>query len=340
MGRLRRDNFADSAVMGTLHASESDLQAIFQMLDESGLASVQQDLVTGSIRASADVEGTIGRPVLHFAVDSDKAVVSGQEIVGVQARGRLDGSMLDLEELSAAQPAGASGEATTGRVRAVAQLNLKDQGYTGTVGVTSWRLDPTPDLPLSGLVGLDYSGNGRGRMVFGKAHLVSTLTVSQDIALGEIVADADLQGDHANITAQAPEFNAVADANIRFDAPYQTTLKANAQALNLARAVSGIRLPVTLDGTADRSSRGRGTAGAMARRARPRCRWRALDGHVQTLPIALREPARVQYDNGRVVVERLEGSVGKTSVSAAGALPLSTPSSGDALLATVSGDLL
>ena len=160
-------------------------------------------------------------------------------------------------------------------------------------------------------------------MVFGKAHLVSNLTVSQDIALGEIVADADLQGDHANITAHAPEFNAVADANIRFDAPYQTTLNANAQALNLARAVSGIQLPVSLDGTADLHVEAEG----------PLERWRdgraslqvaALDGHVQTLPIALREPARVQYDNGRVVVERLEGSVGKTSVSAAGALPLST----------------
>ena len=75
-----------------------------------------------------------GSPVLHFVVDSDKAVVSGQEIVDVQARGRLDGSMLDLEELSAAQPAGASGEGTTGRVRAAGQFNLKDQGYTGTVG--------------------------------------------------------------------------------------------------------------------------------------------------------------------------------------------------------------
>jgi len=338
MGRLRGGNFADSTVTGTLHASESDLQAIFQMLDESGLASIRQDLVTGSIRASADVEGTVSRPILHFVVGSDKAVVSGQEIVDVQARGRLDGSLLDLDELSAAQPAGASGEETTGRVRAVAQLNLKDQGYTGTVGVTSWRLDPTPDLPLSGVVGLDYSGNGRGRMVFGKAHLVSNLTVSQDIALGEIVADADLQGDHANITAQAPEFNAVADANIRFDAPYQTTLKANAQALNLARAVSGIRLPVTLDGTADIQVEAEG----------PLERWRdgraslqvaTLDGHVQTLPIALREPARVEYDDGRVVLERFEGSVGKTSVSAAGALPLSTASSNDALLATLTGDL-
>jgi outer membrane protein assembly factor BamA/autotransporter translocation and assembly factor TamB len=338
MGHLRGADFTDSAVMGTLHASESDLQAIFEMLDDSGLASVQQDLVTGSIRASADVEGTVRRPVLRFVVDSDKAVVSGQEIVKVQARGRLDGTMLDLEELSAAQPATESGEPATGRIRVAGQVELKDQSYTGTASATSWRIVPTTDLPLSGVVGLDYSGRGQGRMIFGKAKVVSNLTVSENIALGEIVADADLEGDHANITARAAEFNAAADASIRFDAPYQTTLNANAQALNLARAVSGIRLPVTIDGTADIRVEADGPL-QQWRDGRATLQVTALDGHVQTLPIALRDPARAQYVDGRLVVQQLEASVGKTAVSAAGALPLSTASSGDALLATLTGDL-
>ena len=48
MGRLRGARIVDSALMGTLRASESDIQAILQMLSESGLASVQQDLVTRS----------------------------------------------------------------------------------------------------------------------------------------------------------------------------------------------------------------------------------------------------------------------------------------------------
>ena len=154
------------------------------MLSEAGSASrFEQDLVTGSIRANADVEGTVRQPVLHLVVESDKTTVAGQEIVDVQARGRLEGSTLDLEELSAAQPAASSGE-EAGRLRAAGQFDLRDQAYTGTVSATSWRITPTPDLPLSGLVSLDYSGRGRGRMIFGKARLVSNLTVSQDIALG------------------------------------------------------------------------------------------------------------------------------------------------------------
>ncbi len=339
MGRLRGSNFADSAVTGMLQVSESDLQAIFQVLDESGLASIQRDLVTGSIRASADVGGTVRRPILNLVVESDKAVVAGQALENVQARGRFDGSTLDLEELSAAQPPTASGEEATGRVRVAGQFDLKAQSYTGTASATSWRIVPTPGLPVSGFVGLDYSGRGQGRMVFGKARVVSNLTVSENIALGEISADADLAGDHAVITARAPEFNAVADANIRFDAPYQTTLQANAQALNLARAVSGIRLPVTLDGTADLAVEAEGPLEHW-RDGRASLQVAMLDGHLQTLPIALRGPARLQYGNGRVVVERLEASVGKTTtVSAAGVLPLSMPSTQDALLATLTGDL-
>ncbi len=338
MGQLRGANFVDSAITGTLRASESDLQAIFQMLDDAGLASVQRDLVSGALRASADIEGTVARPILDLVVESDKAAVAGQEIVDVQARGRLNGTTLDLEELSAAQPALPGGEEASGRVHVAGQIDLRNQTYSATASATSWRIVPTSDLPVSGLVGLDYSGRGQGRMIFGKARVVSNLSVSENIALGEITADADLEGDHANITARAPEFNATAEASIRFDAPYQTTVTANAQALNLARAVSGIRLPVSLDGTADLRVEADGPL-QQWRDGRASLQVTALNGHVQMLPIGLRDAARVRYDDGRVIVERLEGAVGNTLVSAVGALPLSMPSSGDALLATLTGDL-
>jgi outer membrane protein assembly factor BamA/autotransporter translocation and assembly factor TamB len=337
-GRLTGDTLAESAMTGTLVASESQLQSILEMLKESGLADIQPDLVDGSIRGRAEVEGTIGRPLLHLVVDSDQAVVSGQRFANVQARGHFNGSTFSLEELVAAQPPPDAGRQESGSVRVTGQFDVKRQEYSGTLGVTSWRIDPTSDLPLSGVVGIDYSGNGRGRMVFGKATVVSNLTVSETIALGQIVAEAELEGDHAVIAARAPEFNAIAEANIGFDAPYQTTLKANAQALNLARAVSGIRLPVALDGTADLAVEAEGPL-SQWRDGRASLDVTMLDGHVQTLPISLRDAARVRYGDGRVVVERLEASVGKTAVSAAGALPLSTPSTQDALLATLTGDL-
>jgi outer membrane protein assembly factor BamA/autotransporter translocation and assembly factor TamB len=337
MGRLQGEDFADSTVTGTLTASESDLQAILQMLAESGLLSVQQDLVTGSIRARANVEGTIRKPVLHLAVESDEAAVSGQEVVNVQARGRLEGSTFDLEELSAVQPSASSTEASPGRVRASGQLDLTSQGYTGNVSASSWRIVPTADLPLSGLVGVDFSGRGRGRMVYGKGRIVSDLTFSRDIALGEIVADIDLQGDHANLVARAPEFNLALDGSVRLDTPYQTSLRANAKALDLARAVSGAALPVAIDGTADIHLEAEGPI-EQWRDGRASLEVTTLDGRVQTLPVALREPARAKYDSGRLFVERLEASIGKTLLSVAGALPVSR-ADGNAVLATLTGDL-
>ena len=352
MGRLRGADVRNSALTGTVQASESDLQAIFQMLSETGLVDVQQDLVAGAIRANADVEGTVGRPILHLVVASEKAVAAGQAVADVHVRGTLDGSTFQLDELTAVQPMSSSGEDATGRVRATGLFNLNDQSYAGAFSATSWRISPTPDLPLSGPISLDYSGKGQGRMLFGKARLVSNLTISENIALGEVVADADLQGDHANIAARAPEFDALADASIGFNAPYPTTLRVNAETLNLARAVSGIELPVTLDGTANVRVDAEGSLEKW-RDGRVSLEVAALDGHVQALPVALREPARVRYVDGRVIVERLEGSIGRTAVSATGALPVSVrpqpdttrtatlpdTTTTDAVLATLTGDL-
>jgi outer membrane protein assembly factor BamA/autotransporter translocation and assembly factor TamB len=352
-GQLRGSDVVDSTVTGTLHASESDLQAIFRMLSDTGLASIEQDLVTGAIRATADVEGTLRSPVLQLIVDSDKAVVAGQEIVDVQIRGRLDGRTFELEELVGVQPSGSDGQEGSGRLRVAGQFDLRGQSYTGTANATSWRIAPTSDLPLSGIVDLDYSGEGRGRMVFGKARVLSNLTVSPDIPLGQIVADVDLQGDRATIMARAPEFNAVADANVRLESPFVTMFRANAEALDLARAVRDMQLPISIDGTADVRLDAEGPLSEW-RDGRASLELAALNGHVQTLPVSLREPARLQYADGRVRIERLEASLGNTMVSAAGALPLSssavnskrlqpsTPTqapSGDAVLATLTGDL-
>ncbi|HEU4687877.1 MAG TPA: translocation/assembly module TamB domain-containing protein, partial [Vicinamibacterales bacterium] len=342
MGQLREDDVAGSTIAGTLRASESDLQAILRMLSEADLVTVDQDLVTGSIRANANVEGTVGQPIVSFLVESDEAVVAGQEIVRAQVRGRLDGSAVDLEEFVAAQPSGESGE-VAGRVRGAGRFDLNDQSYTATVNANSWRIDSTDDLPLSGVVDLDYSGQGRGRSVFGKARLVSVLTVPPDIALGEITADVELQGDHANITARAPEFNAVAEGSVRLDAPYQTSLRVNTQALNLARAVTGLDLPVSIDGTADIGLMAEGPIQEW-RDGRASLEVTALDARVQTLPVALREPVRARYEGGRLLIDRLEGTLGKTSLSASGALPVegappAAPAGGDAILATLTGDL-
>jgi outer membrane protein assembly factor BamA/autotransporter translocation and assembly factor TamB len=344
MGRLRGPDVRNSSVEGTLHVSESDLQTIFQMLSETGLASVQQDLVAGSIRATADVAGTLGEPILNLVVESDRATVAGQALAGVQARGRFSGSTFNLEQFSAAQPTVPGDQDAAGRVQATGQYDLKRQEYTGTFNATSWRIVPTSDVPLSGLIDVEYSGRGRGRMLFGKARMVSNVTVSPDVELGEIIADAELLGDRATITARAPAFNATADVAIGLDPPYPTTLRAEAKALDLARALKGIQVPVALDGTTDLGIEASGSLERW-RDGRASLEVAALDGHVQTLPVTLRAPARLQYDDGRVTVERLEATVGKTSVSVAGSLPASSGGNptdageADAVLATLTGDL-
>jgi outer membrane protein assembly factor BamA/autotransporter translocation and assembly factor TamB len=344
-GRLMGSDLADSSIMGTLRASDSDLEAILQMLAEAQLVTFERDLVTGSIRASVDVEGSVRQPILHLVLESDEAAVAGQKIVGVRAQGRFENAVVDLEELVATQLPGPTAEAGAGRVRVTGRYDLDDQAYAADVNVRSWRIDSTDDLPVSGVVGLEYAGQGRGGRAFGKGRLVSTLAISQDIALGEIVADVDLQGDHANISARAPEFNAAADGTVRLEAPYQTSWRANAEALDLARAVQGLELPISIVGTADIALQADGPI-QQWRDGRASLEVTALDGHLHTLPVALREPLRARYEDGRLLLDRLDGTLGTSSLSAAGALPIeSAPSArdavsgGESVRATVRGDL-
>jgi outer membrane protein assembly factor BamA/autotransporter translocation and assembly factor TamB len=344
-GRLMGSDLADSSITGTLSASDSDLGAILRMLAEAQLVTVDRDLVTGSIRASVDVEGSVRQPILHLVLESDEAAVAGQKIVDLRAQGRFENAVVDLEELVTTQPPGPTAEDAAGRVRVTGRYDLDDQAYTADVHVTSWRIDSTDDLPVSGVVGLEYAGQGRGGRVFGKARLVSNLTVSKDIALGEIVADVDLQGDHANISARAHDFNAAADGTVRLNAPYQTSWRADTQALDFARAVRGLELPIPIDGTANIALQAEGPI-QQWRDGRASLEVTALDGQVQTLPVALREPLRARYEDGRLLLDRLEGTIGMSSLSAAGALPIerapSAPdvvSGGDAVRATVRGDL-
>ena len=295
MGRLRGSDFANSAVTGTVHVSESDLQAILQMLSEAGVVSVQQDLVRGSLRADADVNGTIGHPLVRLNIDSDRAAVAGQEVVNVQARARLDGSTLDLEELSAAQPS-TVGENSNGRIR-----------VTGHYDLEAGTCTTEPSMPARGessrrrtflfraLSVSNIAGRGHGRMAYGKASVFTNLVVAQDFPLGDIISDVELVGDRATMTARAPEFNAVADANVGLSAPYPTTLQVKAQSLDLTRAVSGLHLPVAIDGTANIAVQADGPLEQL-RDARASVDVAALDGHIQTLPVALREPARLRYD--------------------------------------------
>ena len=305
---------------------------------------VQQDLVTGSIRATADVEGTVGQPILHLVVESDEATVARTRArrrsgsgaprgVDVRSRGVVGGATLDLER-ERSELAG---------LRATGQYDLKARPTrapsTPAHGASSRR----PTFRCRASSSLDYSGRGRGRMVFGKARLVSNLTVSQDVALGEIVADVDLQGDRATSSALARRSSTPSPT--RPSGWTRRTRDAQSQRAGARPRASGaaaFELPVALDGTADIRIEAEGSL-EQWRDGRASLEVTALDGHVQTLPVTLREPARVRYDDGRVVVERLEGSVGKTS-----GLCRRRPSASraprvlatdDAVLATLTGDL-
>jgi autotransporter translocation and assembly factor TamB len=342
-GLARGPSVTDSTLMGSIRASQSDVKELLRVLSESGVASVSGDLVSGSIRAQAEVEGTVGRPVVTVMADSDAATVAGYDVVNLRARGRLAGSTFELEELFAQQPSTSTDGDPRGHIQAAGGYDLRRGSYAGRVSAGSWRFTPTPDLPLSAVVGLEYAGEGRGRLAYGKGRVSANRAAWEGVDLGEVAADFELAGDVAHVTASTPDFGAVADASVGLASPYAATVRANAPALDLARVVRDAKLPTAVSGSVNVRVDAEG----------PLERWRdgrasvdiaSLDARVGDLPVRLSESARVRYEGQRLLVDRLEASAGGTRLSASGALavpadgrPGATPA--DSLVVTLTGDV-
>ena len=191
-GRLDDADVRTSSLRGTVHASESDLQAVLQMLSDTGLASVPQDVVTGSVRATAEIQGTVAEPILQLAWTAIALPWPGRRSPTSRHGGDL-AARCSSSRNSPPHNRVPGVETASGRVHITGRYNLKGGKYTAAVTANSWRIVPTSEVPLSGPVDVEYSGRGRGRVIFGKARLASSLTVSPDIALGEVVVDADFR---------------------------------------------------------------------------------------------------------------------------------------------------
>ncbi len=135
------------------------------------------------------------------------------------------------------------------------------------------------------------------------------------------------------------DFNASAKGTVALRAPYDAAFDLSAPALDLARALRGIEMPVGVAGTAHVTA---DIAGPLdePRRGRATLDVASIDATVGALPLRLAAPARVEYEHEAVRVTSLEVLAGDTRLSAAGELPLRRASvTGGAMLVTATGDL-
>jgi autotransporter translocation and assembly factor TamB len=305
-GRLAEDLGA-STVTGTAGIAETDVPALAGALRRARLVDIPADAVpSGSMRASVDVSGTFDRVRATFKASS--------------------------ERLTTATPPASGPLTVTGMV------DTASQRYTFDGTLTDWALTPTTDLPVSGRFDATLRGGGRAAEMMAEGDVTGREIVWQDMTIGDVTGHVQLDPARAQIVANVPSIPASADAVIALEAPYQATVNARAENVDLSRFTAGIRaVPLT------------GTATAVLRAMLPLQDWRrgsaqveipTLEASAGELPLRLTEPAVARYDAGRVFLDRLEASAGETHVAASGDIAAFRGGSADAgLIATVTGDV-
>jgi outer membrane protein assembly factor BamA len=357
---------ADTAIDGDVRLAGTDLPALIRVLRATGVADVDEGLVAAGqldadlrfggtladpgIEGHASVQGLAapqveiatlravlsGRPLgpsFDIVIDAPEASLAGQPVTDLRMAGRLDDTVLDVEEISVRQPSG------TGLLTADGAYSLRTRRYVVSVEGREWQLTPTMDLPMAGRVALRFAGEGSVDAPRGLGEVTLRDVTWEERALGLVQATVALEGRAATIQASAPEFAARADARVQLDSPYAATIDARAERLQLAKILEGIETVAPLSGETTLSVHAELPLEAW-RSGSAALEVASLDARTGDLPIRLVDAARFRYERERVYVDRLEAAAGETRFFASGDLPAFDPAlAASGIIVTATGDV-
>ena len=376
-GELDQGAIANSTIAGTLTISETNVPALLRFLRLMGIAAAPDDVVTaGVLQASVTLGGRLGSPEidasiqgrslagsqlsiasvsatvsgqplpsrLGFSVRAPTVTVADQRLSDVQASGRLAGNVVQIDTLSAAQGEG------PGSLSVAGNYDLRSERYDATLDVMGWNVVPATDQPFEGQVEATFRGAGSVTEPRGNGSLRVARASWSGTSLGDLAADLQLDGQLANVTARAPDFNATLTARTNVNAPYDTIADVRVEGVDLEKLRAVSPSPILVTGRATVAAHAEGPI-QMWRDAVASLDVASLDAKAGELPVGLAEPARVRYQQRRLSVEKLEVDAGATRLSASGDLPvfeptpntrgadLPGPRNGDGLVLTITGDI-
>ena len=279
------------------------------------------------LRATA--AGEVSTPKLTFRVEAPSAVVADEQFSDLRLGGQLNGDVLTVGAFEASQAA------NPGRLRLTGTYNLRTEQYDARADVTQWTLSPTADQPLAATVDAMFTGAGSLDQPHGMGTLRATGVTLNGTTPGDLVAEVQVDGQAANISARLPQLDSIVTARVNVHEPYQTSADLQGDNIDLALLpLASSPTPLT------------GHVTIAAHADAPLSNWReavarveidALNAAAGDLPIGLAEPARLRFEGGRLHVDSLQVSAGATRLSASGELPL-MEGSGDLTL-TANGDI-
>lgn len=340
-GRFRSEDVSASPIDGELRLASTGVDEIARVLSTAGLALADADQVSGAVAARVVVGGTFGQPTLRFETDSDRLTLVGQPFENVRARGLASLSRVEIESVTADQPPVDGQSPTTGRLEASGGYDLTRGTYDVAAMLTGWRLLPTPDLPFSAAIDGTFQGTGEGTVARGGGQLALDGATWQGVALGALTATIALEGDQATVEARAVDFDTVVTGTVATAAPFATSLRVAVETLDLARLLTLAGLDSSVQGTTSLTATAEGSLEDW-RAGRAAVEVQTLEAREGDLVVGLSEPARLRYEDERIVVDRLRATAGETVLSASGALPVSAhvePAASDAVRVTMTGNV-
>jgi len=334
-GVLAKSSLLDSTLTGDARLVVARLADLQSTLTRAGVAlpaALRKD-IEGDLRADAVLSGTIGQPAAALRVDARDVRspdLPGQTLA-LKATGDVTRARANVRQLTASagrNELAASGTyafAGAGRFSSQFTATLRDLAtlarLTSSTSTSSTNsADATPVVAGDATI----TGSASGTI----AHPVANVTLAardlvyDDIAIGQVDGTVALANDVATLNARAPDHRASAQGTIGIASPYRLNVTVDAANTDLARLIPPAQQK-TLPPVAGTLTARFVITGPLADTTALAidADLRQFAATVDRTPIALRQPARVQYASRRISADALDLTIGADSrVTVAGAI--------------------
>jgi outer membrane protein assembly complex protein YaeT len=298
---------------------EVNLTADALQIDGLLKAFVRSDIpATGVVTATAQIGGTVAQPSGTMRLQADNLVAYNETWGTLVADARVAGRRVDVTslQLDKPQPDG------NGRIVATGSYELDARRYGIDMRSENIRLLSFV-LPggrsVTGAIDLTARGAGTVANPRGQINLRAGDLIVGEYAIGDLIADTTLANRVASTVATSKQFALSAKSDVQIDSPYQATIVADVNNLDLAT------LPVKLDTPLEGRVRAHVEASgpvADPQRGTAEATIDTFEGAWRRMPFRIDGPAALRYADERLTIDRLRVLAQDSMIEVAGNLPL------------------
>lgn len=289
----------------------------------------QSDIpASGTFALTGSLSGTVDRPLGSFALRGTDLAAYSETLGSLTANAVLQNREVIANDVVLQKPQ-LDGD---GRLVASIRYGLDDRAYSfdtrsENVKLTSLTL---PDgRQVRGDVQLQARGAGTIDAPEADLDLTVASTQFDESDFGSIAVNAHVANQKAVIQASAERFGVSANGTVGTTKPYEAIVDAKVTNLDLASLPLHFETPIT--GRLNGSATARGNL-AEPRRGEASATVDAFTGTWKSEPFQLESPARFNYADETLQIDRLQIRAQDSSVAVNGTLPLRTKSHSEAAL--------